>query len=374
MNRGQQRVWGVVLAGGYHWQADAIDHVIPRALLPLGALPLVELVLHWLRDAGVDGATICANSRSQWARQRLGDGERFRLPLHYYEDRVPRGPAGCARDAGLESGADLIVVSEGALVPRFDLCALLETHRGSEADLTVVADTERHDRAGADHLSPAGVYVCSRAVLEHVPSVGYQDIKEVLIPRLHRQKLRTAIFAPEARSLRVTDARSYLDLHEWLLEQDRPDAATFGNLRPFRGGWVHPTAQVAADVTIIGPVTIGPRTVIEGNAMLVGPVSVGQQCVIESGAVIARSVLWDRCRVGADAVVDRSILTHHALAHAGARVVGQICVAVPPRAPSWGRWLARRPAPRKREPLAAARDRAVALRVRENAVRAVQSS
>jgi len=52
---------------------------------------------------------------------------------------------------------------------------------------TTVTFNEPVEIPGVDaQVLPAGVYVFERRALEHVASTGFQDIKENLIPRLHR--------------------------------------------------------------------------------------------------------------------------------------------------------------------------------------------
>ena len=77
------------------------------------------------------------------------------------------------------------------------------------------------------------------------------------------------------------------------------------------------SAQVAADVLLVGPVVLGPNVRVHESAAIVGPSAIGSGCRIAPGAVVARSVLWSRCRIGADSTLDRSLLADHAVVTRG---------------------------------------------------------
>lgn len=355
MSQGESaRAWGIVLVGGQHWDARGIDSVLPRPLLPIGAAPLISHLLRWLSEAGVSDATLCATGYSQYLRRLLGAQSACGTELHYYEDWTPRGPAGCARDAGERAAGETLLICEGSVLPCFPASDALRAHHASGAALTVVAQpddewdglpAEAASRAEAgqaplsrDRLMPAGVYVLSRRALGQIPPVGYQDIKEMLIPALHRSGAHVGVFVPESISLRITDAQSYLAAHEQLLDALGASAVAGSSFRRQGSAWLHPTADVGR-AHLIGPVLIGPETVIADNAVVIGPAAIGASCVVGPHAVISRSVLWDGARVSRWAVVDRCTLTHGAEVAEHAQLYGRVHLPDVNSAPLLARWF-----------------------------------
>lgn len=310
-DRAEQGIRGIVLAGVHRWDESSFEGAFPRPLAPVIGSPLICYVLRWLRHGGIERATICANSESRRVRRCVDDGAQIGLAIDYYEDWTPRGPAGCVRDAALLDDAELFVVADGTIVPQVDLGRLLDAHRKSGAALTiVVAQAADNAGSGNGHASPTGIYVFERRVVEMVMETGYQDIKEVLIPLLHRRGLRVLTYAAEGPCPRVTDAASYLAITEWLLEQLVAQAQPPAGYRVTDESCIHETAQVADGVEFVGPLLVGPDTRIEAGATIVGPTVIGERCTVRAKAVVSRSVLWDRCRVGSAAVLDRCILMH----------------------------------------------------------------
>jgi mannose-1-phosphate guanylyltransferase len=323
VDSGGRQPHAIVLAGSYAWSGSPLERLVPRALLPVAHEPLITYVLRWLEAAGLEKATICLNSDARAARTRLDRDFRVGIEIDYAEDAMPRGPAGCARDAAFGHPAPAYVVADATLVPCFDLARLLEAHHGSGAAATVAVQ-EEPSTEGAPRLVPAGVYVFGARALASVPAVGFHDIKESLLPLLYRAGEPVHAYRVEAASPRVTGPASYLEVSRWAVRR------LVGAARP-RSGYlacgdvhVHRDARVAGDARLAGPVLVGPDSVIMAGATLIGPTIVGAGCRVAPGAVVARTVLWDRCVVGADALADACVLGDDAEVAAHAQLTGLV--------------------------------------------------
>jgi mannose-1-phosphate guanylyltransferase len=304
-------VCGIVLAGTHAWGESSLEMICSRPLLPVAGRPLIVYVLDWLRNGGVRRASICANSDTTVFRYCLGDGAVAGISVGYYEDRMPRGPAGCARDAAVQSSSDVFILVEGTLLPGVDLAALLNAHRKSEAALTLVVSSD--DPTEGDPkpaCEPAGVYVASRRALEEVPAKGYQDIKEMLVPRLYQSGQHVFPWSiPRGANLRVRELASYLAATCRAIE-----ALTSGCLPPdayvrVGDGWAHKSARIDETACVVGPVLVGPSCKIEHRVTVLGPAAIDEGCEIERDAVVSTAAIWSHCRVGAGAIVDHCVLT-----------------------------------------------------------------
>ena len=319
---------GIILAGSHRWDDSGFDELLPRPLMPVAQTPLIAHVLEWMRRGGIDRATICANSASRQVRDVLSNGAALDIALDYYEDRTPRGPAGCIRDAAADMYADHYVVADGTILPRCNLATLLEAHRAAQAMLTIVVARDGAETPGrrVRHV-PAGIYVLSREVMAHIPETGYQDIKEVLLPLLHKKNLRTHAHVLSAAGARLTDAASYLAMNalalEWLARGDRVVAG----YRRVNGSLIHETADVAAPQELIGPLVVGPRARVAAGATLVGPTSIGPGSQIEANAAVCRSVLWEDCRVGSRASVNQCVLSAGTRVERGNSLYQLVCAS-----------------------------------------------
>ncbi|NLG41683.1 MAG: NDP-sugar synthase [Phycisphaerae bacterium] len=318
----------IILAGAHVWDADSLDALCPRLLWPIGNTPLATHQFRWLAEVGIHNVVVCANSDTYLYQRCFGDGQSNGLQLAYYVDRSPRGPAGCCHDAAEIVSAEQYVVLEGTVLPGVDLLSLLAAQVKSKAAATVLVNRTRgaFSANGLQDGTPAGVYVFSRRAFEFVRRAGFQDIKEMLIPRL-REAGEAVNAYPVDSAARVSDLESYLAVQGWALQK-----YSHSDWLPQEYAWrdgllVHRTARVDERVRVVGPVMVGPHSRIEESAIVVGPTVIGRGCTVRAGGVVGRSVFWARCRVGPQANLDRCLLTTGASVAANGCLYGAVCRA-----------------------------------------------
>jgi mannose-1-phosphate guanylyltransferase len=315
-------VCGIVLAGTHHWGDGVFERVLRGPLLPVAHTPLIKYPLQWLRDAGIRSAVLCANSATPSLRAVLGDGAAMQIALDYFEDVEPRGPAGCARDAVAMTSANTFVVIEGTIVPTLDFDAMLTAHRESGAAATVVVEFDRRRRGMASGVrrQPAGIYVFERSALESVGEHGYQDIKEGLLGRLNAAGAHVAMHEVHGLSAKVLDYSSYAAVSRWLVSRSIERPALLSHYVRMGEGMHHPTAWVHPSARIVGPVLLAQGARVEADAVIVGPASVGERSVVSARALVSRSFVWDDCMIGEDAIVDSSVLADRCIVVQGDRL------------------------------------------------------
>jgi len=340
----------VILAGSYAWTGSTFERLRARPLLPVGHAPLIVHVLRSLERAGVSHATICANGATPSLKAHFEQSPFAAVNVSYYEDGSPRGAAGCVFDAARSTDAETLIVTDCSVLP--DLCfeSLLAQHRQTGAALTIVVT--RDERAGAKAaLNPTGVYVIERRVLHHVGAQGYQDIKESLVPQLHRAGETIATFETEPGCPTVLNAHSYLDANRWMVSRIASGQGQLADGREYRrSGEVvaHASARIDANASVVGPVIIGADVQIAAGAVIVGPTTIGDGSVIGAGAVVSRSVIWSGSEIGEGALVDQSIVADDTVVPAGSQLHGSVRTVASEARPLLSRL--RRPAAPLRRP------------------------
>ena len=322
----------VLLAGTTAWRKTAFDQLLPRPLLPVGPLPLMAHPLRWLRAAGASRVTICANALAPQLREHLEPVRHLLPELTFHEDHSPRGAAGSARDAALATDADLFVVADATTIPDVSLLRVLAEHQESGAAMTIVVQPAGGG-ARAGSLVPTGLYVFSRRAFEYVPATGYQDIKESLIPRLYAAGELVVTSEAESHCPQVLDANTYLAISHRAIARSAAPAGIAGDALFEAAPTIHATARISPTALLVGPVLVGPGVEIHDEAVVVGPASIGADSIVARGALVSRSVVWNGCTIGADAQVDRSVLSTGVTIEPSARLVGAVRVAARPAAP-----------------------------------------
>ncbi len=346
----------IVLAGSYAWTNSSFEQLRARPLLPIAQSPMIVHVLRSLSKNGISDVTICANGSTGAMKSYFAAAPPTSIAVDYYEDKSPRGAAGCLRDAAQRTDADTLIVTECSMQLDVSLDALLAKHRQSGAALTIaVSREERMD--SAEFLNPIGLYVIERRVLRYIGEQGYQDIKENFIPQLHDAGERIEIFETPRGCPNVLNARSYLTANHWMIQRIVGQTGLLSDEADYRRTGervVHNSARIDPTASLVGPVIVGPGVQIEAGAVVVGPTALGEGTTLGRNVAVSRSVLWKNTTVGDNAVVDGSILSDNAKVAAGARLKGAVHMAE--RAPQGAMASLRRRAQQATRP----RERAVA--------------
>ncbi|MBI5266140.1 MAG: NTP transferase domain-containing protein [candidate division Zixibacteria bacterium] len=193
----------VILAGGQGTRLAPYTTELPKALVPVCGKPVVEVLLHRLKLAGVTKAYLAVGHRADQLRTALGDGRRLGLELSYSEEPMPLSTVGPI--TLLPSLPEYFFVANADILTDLDFAMLYDHHRRSDCELTVATyqRTEKIDYGviEADHNGrvtkfsekpdyhfsvSTGIYVFSKAVLEFVPHgqpFGFDDLMRTMLEK-----------------------------------------------------------------------------------------------------------------------------------------------------------------------------------------------
>ncbi len=296
----------VVLAGVHDWGACLLNQATLRPLVPIANRPVIEHVLSALTGVGVTRAIICTNGEGGRMREVLGDFFVGGLPLSYRDDPMPRGPAGCIKDAAATLDDFDVIAIEGSMLPFFDLEALVDHHRSADAALTIAA--ARRPSSALDTFTPVGAYVVSSTALAHVPDRGFCDIKEGLLPKLHQAGHQVDVHTIDGIAPNLQGMSSYFALNDWAIRLADNGGWNLDGYAREGDAITHIDARIDDSVRLLGPVIIGPGVRLGRGAIVVGPTAIGRDSDIGAYTVVSRSAVWDRARVDDHAQIDRCVV------------------------------------------------------------------
>lgn len=126
----------LILAGGKGTRLRPYTTVLPKPLMPIGDVPILEIILRQLRAAGIDSVTLAVGYMSQLFQALFANGERYGMDIRYSFEEKPLGTAGPIALA-LDTMDDDFLVMNGDLLTTLDYAALLASHKGSGAAATI---------------------------------------------------------------------------------------------------------------------------------------------------------------------------------------------------------------------------------------------
>jgi NDP-sugar pyrophosphorylase family protein len=147
-----------------------------------------------------------------------------------------------------------------------------------------------------------------------MPSQGYFDIKEGLIPEMVRvgQTVAAKVLSLHATGFR--DHESYLSALTHYLHSgvDINEDLSLDLIRRSIDLWTAENARLAADVTIHGPVVVMERAVIASGVVIFGPAIIEPDVTIGENSLIDNTVVWARANIASNCRIRRSIIDHNA--------------------------------------------------------------
>lgn len=126
----------IIMAGGKGTRLYPYSAILPKPLMPLGDMPVLELLLRQLRHAGVDEAFLAVNHLRHLIEAFFGDGSRIGIKLRYSVEDVPLGTAGPIAPI-LDQLGDDFIITNGDLLTTLDIGAMVRFHKETGADATV---------------------------------------------------------------------------------------------------------------------------------------------------------------------------------------------------------------------------------------------
>jgi mannose-1-phosphate guanylyltransferase/mannose-1-phosphate guanylyltransferase/phosphomannomutase len=321
----------MVMAAGLGTRLRPITHEIPKPVVPVGNVAIVEQLVRLLAAHGVDEVIANLHWFPETVRGRLGDGSELGVAMTYSEEEELLGTAGGVRNVAdflRGGGEDTFIVLAGDALTDVDLTALAEAHRanGGVATLAVkkVKDVseygvivtgadgrvqgfqEKPDPAEAlSDLVNCMVYAFSPEVFDYFPAEDPVDFAHDVFPALLEHDVPFHVHEIDAYWNDVGTLREYLqgnlDLVEGLVTLPRLGGELVDGEAPEK------VESFGEDVQVEGRVLFGEGCRIGDGARLSGPLVIGPGAEIGDGAQVKEAVLLPGARVAAGELLARGI-------------------------------------------------------------------
>jgi len=188
----------VILAGGKGTRLAPYTNILPKPLMPIGDMPIMEMLLWQMKRAGVREIVLAVGHLSELLRTFFNDGDKWGLHISYSYEETPLGTAG---PLSLIDGLDEpFLVTNGDVMTNLDLGELFAFHnqqggaatiavhnRQVKINLGVVQMDGGNDITGYiekpsyDYTVSMGIYVFEPRVLQYIPHNEYLDFPDLVL-------------------------------------------------------------------------------------------------------------------------------------------------------------------------------------------------
>jgi len=187
----------VVLAGGKGTRLAPYTKILPKPLMPIGDMPILEILLRQMRHSGIDEVVLTIGHLAQLVHAFFQDGSQIGIPIRYSIEDIPLGTAGPL--ASVEGLRETFLVANGDVLTTLHLADRVSFHKAQKAgatiamhrrtvhiDLGVIHCDGNHEVIGyeekpsLEYLVSMGIYVFEPEVLAYIPRGKYLDFPDLV--------------------------------------------------------------------------------------------------------------------------------------------------------------------------------------------------
>ena len=188
----------VIMAGGRGTRLGELTSDIPKPLIEVGGIPIIERIIRSAKQSGFKNFIITVNYLAQKIKEYLGNGNQFDINIEYVHEEKPLGTAGSLSLIPERPSSEFIVVNGDIIT---DICyrELLEYHLNLQSTATVAVRTHIIENPfGVLHLSDntlvnieekpkyrsninAGIYVLNPQAIDMMRADEYCDMPNLLM-------------------------------------------------------------------------------------------------------------------------------------------------------------------------------------------------
>jgi NDP-sugar pyrophosphorylase family protein len=214
----------IILAGGRGKRLRPITDYIPKPLVPLNNIPIIDWQIKYLKKFGIDEIIVCAGYKTEMIQHFLLMKDNFGIKIKFSNEKTPLGTGGAIKKAGNLIKDETFVVINGDIITNIDLKKLLKKQNSIAAiELRTkfgIMETKddkvtrfKEKKEISDIWMNAGIYHLQRKVLKDLPKKG--DIEKIVFPDYAKKGLLNTV---KFKNVKWYSVDSFKDMEDCSLE------------------------------------------------------------------------------------------------------------------------------------------------------------
>jgi NDP-sugar pyrophosphorylase family protein len=216
----------IILAGGRGKRLRPITDYVPKPLVPIKNIPIIEWQLKYLKKFGIDEVIICTGYKQEMIENHLNMKD-IGIKIKFSIEKSPLGTGGAIKKAGKMIKEKSFFVINGDTITNIDLKKLaskknaiaaieLRTKYGIlETDGDKIIDFKEKKEI-SDTWMNAGIYHLQKEILNELPNKG--DIEKTVFPDYAKKGILNTVKFKNAKWYSVD---SFKDMEECALEVEK---------------------------------------------------------------------------------------------------------------------------------------------------------
>lgn len=217
----------IILAGGRGKRLRPITDYVPKSLVPINNIPIIEWQIRYLKKFGIKEIIICTGYKAEMIKNFLAMKNNLGVKIKFSIEKTPLGTGGAIKQAGLSIKDKSFFVLNGDTITDINLNQLAKK-QNSIASIELKTKfgtietkddkvTKFNEKKEISNLwMNAGIYHLQKEVLKDLPNKG--DIEKTAFPEYAKKgKLTTVKF----KNVLWYSIDSFKDIEECSSELDK---------------------------------------------------------------------------------------------------------------------------------------------------------
>ena len=176
----------IILAGGAGSRLRPYTVTLPKPLMPVGDLPILEIVIRQLSFFGFERITMAVGHQAGIIRAFCNDGQKWNVRIDYSEEKSPLGTMGPLKL--ISDLPDNFLIMNGDVLTDLDFEKFFKFHVDSKNLFTIASYKRRQitdfgvlqvsgdglltgfaEKPAVEHNVSMGIYMASKEILNYIP-------------------------------------------------------------------------------------------------------------------------------------------------------------------------------------------------------------
>ena len=216
----------IILAGGRGKRLKPVTDYVPKPLVPIKNIPIIEWQIKYLKKFGIKEVIICTGYKTEMIENHLGMKD-LGMKIKFSTEKTPLGTGGAIKKAGKMIQEESFFVLNGDTITNIDLKKLrkkkntiaaieLRTKYGIlETNYDKILNF-REKKEIPDTWMNAGIYHLAKTTLKELPTKG--DIEKTVFPQFAKKGILNTI---KFKNVKWYSVDSFKDVEECSLEIEK---------------------------------------------------------------------------------------------------------------------------------------------------------
>jgi mannose-1-phosphate guanylyltransferase len=283
----------MILAAGLGTRLKPLTLNTPKALMPVGNVPIIDRIIEYLKTYGISELVVNAHHHNKQIVEHLNGGRPFNLNIDVRVEPDILGTGG-----GIKNTEDFwdkapFIVMNGDILTNINLRNAYEAHKRSESLATLIL----HDQPPFNQIKID----------------DQNNITHIADENLANRLAFTGIHIIDPKLMARIPENVFSNIIHWyreLIREGRPPKAYISAGHEWRDIGTIESYVLANKETLHGKSFLcAPDCRIDSSAVLKDWAVIGSETFLEQGVEVRRSILWEKVKVKKGVKVIDSIVT-----------------------------------------------------------------